>query len=167
MGGRRRPSATCTAELLKCPVSSLTEHSRHKPLPPSKAPWAGQGSLSPSCPPGESEGRTEGKGLYLLARGRRAAEAGVTAVRAVRHGCALPACPTRPQKPLSNLGTSWPPLLTALGLPALHPPQVPSLPTLQPPLTPASSSLWGAEGLLPKGTSRSLWGLRALSCGFW
>lgn len=87
---------------------------------------------------------------YLLARGRRAAEAGVTAVRAVRHGCNLPASPTLSQMPLGDLFNSWLPFLTARGPPAHHLPQVPPLLAQQlPPTDPCVLLSLGCRGTAP------------------
>lgn len=77
-------------------------------LPPATSSLAGPldrprepGPPTPPPPslPREGEGGLQGKGLYLFARGRRAAEAGVAAVGAVRHGCSLPGSPHRPRRP--------------------------------------------------------------------
>lgn len=92
-------------------------------------------------------GRDEG---YLFARGRRAAEAGVTAVGAVRHGSNLPDSPTPSQMPLGKLLTSWLPLLTARGPPARHLPQVPPPLAPQLPLTdPCVLLSLGCRGTAP------------------
>jgi len=83
-----------------------------RPSPgPSASLGRGPGSLTLFLLPRRIRREEEGKaGLYLFAGGWRAAEAGVAAVGAVRHGRSLPGSPHSPRR----LGA----LLSPAGLPS-------------------------------------------------
>lgn len=112
--------------------------------------------------------RREERRLYLFARRGRAAEAGVAAVRAVRHGCSLPGSPRSPM-PLGSCVTSWLPFLTVprppgcQATPSAGPSSAHSAATSDPCVLLAP----GCRGTAPRRDMSLALGLsRSLSCGF-